>query len=449
MNRNDVINHVLGNMYSGREESGGYSYSRPSSQSGGFSVPTASSVGGVGAQSYGGGAGGGGFFPFVPLGGSGEFPEIPEDQYDYAGEYATEPEPQLGFSEATEKIREAFGEATQKAPSPAGETEVKAPRTLETPVRKPWENPVYESSVKSPIESNAPVTNRDILKDTQKTLESEKAEQPIRQKLTTQESRLDEIAKSPKEQTVTNREILKNTQAKLEAERAKQEAQRQKLSAQENRLDEIKEPSPQYSGSFGRQTSQTQVASTGVDFSGDKYLYHGRDIQGVGTSGATFEKPSLLRQGLNQVTEYMREKNENPLPELASWGLALPALAVGATVGAGTSGLAKTATAIGAGLAGASQALPSVAEPTKPKKSGTSAKAVTATTPKASTPAPVKISAPAVASTPKATTTAKPTFTDAISQIKSAFSSAISSATPKASTTTQKLTTQEKRLGKL
>ena len=413
MNRNDVINHVLGNMYSGREESGGYSYSRPHSQSGGFSVPTASSVGGVGAQSYGGGSGGGGFFPFLPLGGNDEFPEIPEDNYNYSADYA-ENEKSTSLSDAVSQIKDAFAEQAGK--NKTSETEIKAPRTLETQIEKPWiKSEEKQTEIKAP-----------------KTLQTQ-IEKPW-------------IKSDEKQSEITNRDILKGTQKKLESEKANQK----KLDLQESRLDEL---TPQYSGSFDR--GKTDVASTGVSFGGETPLYHSRDIQGVGTSGATFGKPSLLNQAFEYTTKQMKEKAENPLPELASWGLAVPALgAVSAGLGAGavSAGLSaganvlKFPTAVATAGKIASDVTSAVAEPTK--KSGTSAKAVTATTPKASTPAPVKISAP-VASTPKATTSAKPTFTDAISQIKSAFSSAISSATPKASTTTQKLTTQEKRLGKL
>ena len=421
MNRNDVINHVLGNMYSGREESGGYSYSRPSSQSGGFSVPTASSVGGVGAQSYGGGAGGGGFFPFLPLGGSDEFPDIPEDNYNYSAEYA-ENENSTSLSDAVSQIKDAFAEQAGK--NKTSETEIKAPKTLETQIEKPWiKSEEKQTEIKAP-----------------RTLETQ-IEKPW-------------IKSEEKQSEITNRDILKDTQKKLESEKANQK----KLDLQESRLDEL---TPQYSGSFNR--GKTDVASTGVSFGGDTPLYHGRDIKGVGTSGATFGKPSLLNQAFEYTTKQMKEKAENPLPELASWGLAVPALgAVSAGLGGGavSAGLSaganvlKFPTAVATAGKIASDVTSAVAEPTKPKKSGTSAKAVTASAPKASTPAPVKISAP-VASTPKASTsfsapaTAKPTFTDAISQIKSAFTSAISSATPKASTTTQKLTTQEKRLGKL
>ena len=414
MNRNDVINHVLGNMYSGREESGGYSYSRPHSQSGGFSVPTASSVGGVGAQSYGGTGGGGGFFPFLPLGGSDEFPEIPEDNYNYSADYA-ENEKSTSLSDAVSQIKDAFAEQAGK--NKTSETEIKAPKTLETHIEKPWiKSEEKQTEIKAP-----------------KTLQTH-IEKPW-------------IKSEDKQSEITNRDILKDTQKKLESEKANQK----KLNLQESRLDEL---TPQYSGSFNR--GKTEVASTGVDFSGNTPLYHGRDIQGIGTSGAIFGKPSLFSQALDYTTKQMQEKAENPLPELASWGLAVPALgAVSAGLGAGavSGGLSaganvlKFPTAVATAGKIASDVTSAVAEPTK--KSGTSAKAVTATTPKASTPAPVKISAPAVASTPKATTIAKPTFTDAISQIKSAFSSAISSATPKASTTTQKLTTQEKRLGRL
>ena len=413
MNRNDVINHVLGNMYSGREESGGYSYSRPHSQSGGFSVPTASSVGGVGAQSYGGTGGGGGFFPFLPLGGNDEFPEIPEDNYNYSADYA-ENENSTSLSDAVSQIKDAFAEQAGK--NKTSETEIKAPRTFETQIEKPWiKSEEKQTEIKAP-----------------RTLETQ-IEKPW-------------IKSEEKQSKITNRDILKDTQKKLESEKANQK----KLNLQESRLDEL---TPQYSGSFNR--GKTDVASTGVNFGGDTPLYHGRDIQGVGTSGATFGKPSLLNQAFEYTTKQMKEKAENPLPELASWGLAVPALgAVSAGLGAGavSAGLSaganvlKFPTAVATAGKIASDVTSAVAEPTKPKKSGTSAKAVTATTPKASTPAPapVKISAPAVASTPKATT-----FTDAISQIKSAFSSAISSATPKVSTTSQKLTTQEKRLGKL
>lgn len=408
MNRNDVINHVLGNMYSGREESGGYSYSRPHSQSGGFSVPTASSVGGVGAQSYGGGAGGGGFFPFLPLGGSDEFPDIPEDNYNYSAEYA-ENEKSTSLSDAVSQIKDAFAEQAGK--NKTSETEIKAPRTIETQIEKPWiKSEEKQTEIKAP-----------------RTLETQ-IEKPW-------------IKSEEKQSEITNRDILKDTQKKLESEKANQK----KLDLQESRLDEL---TPQYSGSFNR--GKTDVASTGVNFGGDTPLYHGRDIQGVGTSGATFGKPSLLNQAFEYTTKQMKEKAENPLPELASWGLAVPAGLGAGAVSAGLSAGAnvlKFLTAVATAGKIASDVTSAVAEPTK--KSGTSAKAVTATTLKASTPAPVKISAPAVASTPKATTTAKPTFTDAISQIKSAFTSAISSATPKASTTTQKLTTQEKRLGRL
>lgn len=414
MNRNDVINHVLGNMYSGREESGGYSYSRPHSQSGGFSVPTASSVGGVGAQSYGGGAGGGGFFPFLPLGGSDEFPDIPEDNYNYSAEYA-ENENSTSLSDAVSQIKDAFAEQAGK--NKTSETEIKAPKTLETQIEKPWiKSEEKQTEIKAP-----------------RTLETQ-IEKPW-------------IKSEEKQTEITNRDILKDTQKRLESEKANQK----KLNVQESRLDEL---TPQYSGSFNR--GKTDVASTGVNFGSDTPLYHGRDIQGVGTSGATFGKPSLLNQAFEYTTKQMKEKAENPLPELASWGLAVPALgAVSAGLGAGavSAGLSaganvlKFPTAVATAGKIASDVTSAVAEPTKPKKSGTSAKAVTASTPKTSTPTPVKVSAPAVAS--PATSTAKPTFTDAISQIKSAFSSAISSATPKASTTTQKLTTQEKRLGKL
>ena len=421
MNRNDIINHVLGNMYSSREESGGYSYSRPSSQSGGFSVPTPSSVGGVGAQSYGGGSGGGGFFPFLPLGGNEEFPDIPEDNYNYSADYV-ENENSTSLSDAVSQIKDAFAEQAGK--NKTSETEIKAPKTLETQIEKPWiKSEEKQTEIKAP-----------------RTLETQ-IEKPW-------------IKSEEKQSEITNRDILKDTQKKLESEKVNQK----KLDLQESRLDEL---TPQYSGSFNR--GKTDVASTGVSFGGDTPLYHGRDIQGVGTSGATFGKPSLLNQVFEYTTKQMKEKAENPLPELASWGLAVPALgAVSAGLGAGavSAGLSaganvlKFPTAVATAGKIASDVTSAVAEPTKPKKSGTSAKAVTASAPKASTPAPVKISAP-VASTPKASTsfsapaTAKPTFTDAISQIKSAFTSAISSATPKASTTTQKLTTQEKRLGKL
>lgn len=440
MNRNDVINHVLGNMYTGKEESGGYSYSRPHSQSGGFSVPTASSVGGVGAQSYGGGAGGGGFFPFLPLGGSDEFPDIPEDNYNYSAEYA-ENENSTSLSDAVSQIKDAFAEQAGK--NKTSETEIKAPKTLETQIEKPWiKSEEKQTEIKAPRTLDTQIEKPWI--------KSEEKQTEIKAPRTLETQIEKPWIKSEEKQTeITNRDILKDTQKKLESEKANQK----KLNLQESRLDEL---TPQYSGSFNR--GKTDVASTGVNFGGDTPLYHGRDIQGVGTSGATFDKPSLLNQAFDYTTKQMKEKAENPLPELASWGLAVPALgAVSAGLGAGavSAGLSaganvlKFPTAVATAGKIASDVTSAVAEPTKPKKSGTSAKAVTATTPKASTPAPVKISAPAVASTPKATSTAKPTFTDAISQIKSAFSSAISSATPKASTTTQKLTTQEKRLGKL
>ena len=435
MNRNDVINHVLGNMYSGREESGGYSYSRPHSQSGGFSVPTASSVGGVGAQSYGGGAGGGGFFPFIPLGGNDEFPDIPEDNYNYSADYA-ENEKSTSLSDAVSQIKDAFAEQAGK--NKTSETEIKAPKTLETQIEKPWiKAEEKQTEIKAPRTLETQIEKPWI--------KSEEKQTEIKAPKTLQTQIEKPWIKSEEKQSeITNRDILKDTQKKLESEKANQK----KLNLQESRLDEL---TPQYSGSFNR--GKTDVASTGVDFSGNTPLYHGRDIQGVGTSGATFGKPSLLNQAFEYTTKQMKEKAENPLPELASWGLAVPALgAVSAGLGAGavSAGLSaganvlKFPTAVATAGKIASDVTSAVAEPTKPKKSGTSAKAVTATT-----PAPVKVSAPAVASTPKATTITKPTFTDAISQIKSAFSSAISSATPKASTTTQKLTTQEKRLGKL
>ena len=267
MNRNDVINHVLGNMYSGREESGGYSYSRPHSQSGGFSVPTASSVGGVGAQSYGGGAGGGGFFPFLPLSGNDEFPEIPEDNYNYSADYA-ENENSTSLSDAVSQIKDAFAEQAGK--NKTSETEIKAPRTLETQIEKPWiKSEEKQTEIKAP-----------------RTLETQ-IEKPW--------------IKSEEKQS--------------------EKANQKKLDLQESRLDEL---TPQYSGSFNR--GKTDVASTGVNFGGDTPLYHGRDIHGVGTSGATFGKPSLLNQALDYTTKEMKEKAENPLPELASWGLAVPAL---------------------------------------------------------------------------------------------------------------------------
>lgn len=92
MTREDIINQVLRNTSIEESEDymEDYPYSRPSGQMSGFNVPLASTVGGVAAQSFGGHGMGGGF-PMLPnFGGISEFPSDGDFAAENAAEMAAE-----------------------------------------------------------------------------------------------------------------------------------------------------------------------------------------------------------------------------------------------------------------------------------------------------------------------------------------------------------------------
>lgn len=440
MTREDIINQVLRNTSIEESEDymEDYPYSRPSGQISGFNVPLASTVGGVAAQSFGGHGMGGGGFPFLPIGtGSQPFDESYSEEFsaDNAMENAS-------FNAAEQANAQQLANANANAARNAQElsTELKKSFAYDQPLEKP--------QIKSDTQifargENAVAEMREkgrLLRGEQLSKEEMESAPEVTQ------MQFGRFADTAIEQQVRER----NPQANEMEIKAKAEEIKEKV---RNSAETVKDTdfeitykdfrTPQVDGI----RDKTQVASTGRDFSDVNRIKNTeRTINGTSTVG--YNKPvadnrNMFQKGFDYLTKTAQQKAENPLPELASYALAAPALgSIGSALSAAVAPVASNVLQFPTAAAGTVGSAV-LNFPKSAAAESSSIKSQTNYTPVLWNPSTQRVDAVSSA-TPKVTTT--PTIKTAAEKVASALKNIT---TPKTTTTTQKLTTKEKRLGKL
>lgn len=447
MTREDIINQVLRNTSIEESEDymEDYPYSRPSGQMSGWNVPLASTVGGVAAQSFGGHGVGGGGFPFLPIGtGSQPFDE------SYAEEFAADNAMENAAYNAAEQANaQQLANANANAARNAQElsTELKRAFAYDQPLEKPQ------------IQSDTQIFARgeNALEEMREKGRLLRGEQLTKEQMETAKEatqmQFGRFADTAIEQQVRER----NPQANEMEIKAKAEEIKEKVRNSAESIDETdfeityKDFStPQVEGI----RDKTQVASTGRDFSDVNRIKNTeRTINGTSTVG--YNKPiadnrNMFQKGFDYLTKTAQQKAENPLPELASYALAAPALgsigsALSAAVAPVASNVLQFPTAAKVASAAGTVGSAVLNFPKSAAAESSSLKSQTNYTPVLWNPSTQRVDAVSSAA-PKVSTT--PTIKTAAEKVASALKNIT---TPKTttSTTTQKLTTKEKRLGKL
>lgn len=444
MTREDIINQVLRNTSIEESEDymEDYPYSKPAGQMSGWNVPLASTVGGVAAQSFGGHGVGGGF-PFLPIGtGTQPFDQSYTDEY--AAENAME---NASFNAAEQANAQQLANANANAARNAQElsTELKRAFAYDQPLEKPQIQSDTQIFARS---ENALEEMREkgrTLRGEQLTKEQMETAQEVRQ------MQFGRFADTAIEQQVRER----NPQANEMEIKAKAEEIKEKVRNSAETVDETdfeityKDFSlPQVEGI----RDKTQVASTGRDFSDVNRIKNTeRTINGTSTVG--YNKPvadnrNVFQKGFDYMTKTAQQKAENPLPELASYALAAPALgsigtALSAAVAPVASNVLQFPTAAKVASAAGTVGSAVLNFPKSAAAESQSLKAQTNYTPVLWNPSTQRVDAVSSAA-PKVSTT--PTIKTAAEKVASALKNITA---PKTNTTTQKLSTKEKRLGRL
>ena len=443
MTREDIINQVLRNTSIEESEDymEDYPYSRPSGQMSGFNVPLASTVGSVAAQSFGGHGVGGGF-PMLPIGtGTQPFDE------SYAEEFAADNAMEnASFNAAEQANAQQLANANANAARNAQElsTELKRAFAYDQPLEKPQ------------IQSDTQIFARgenalEEMREKGRLLRGEQlSKEQMESAPVATQMQFGRFADTAIEQQVRER----NPQANEMEIKAKAEEIKEKV---RNSAETVKETdfeitykdfrTPQVEGV----RDKTQVASTGRDFSDVNRIKNTeRTINGTSTVG--YNKPvsdnrNMFQKGFDYLTKTAQQKAENPLPELASYALAAPALgsigsALSAAVAPVASNVLQFPTAAKVASAAGTVGSAVLNFPKSAAAESSSLKAQTNYTPVLWNPSTQRVDAVSSAA-PKVTTT--PTIKTAAEKV----ASALKNITAPKSTTTQKLTTKEKRLGKL
>lgn len=447
MTREDIINQVLRNTSIEESEDymEDYPYSRPAGQMTGWNVPLASTVGGVAAQSFGGHGVGGGGFPFLPIGtGSQPFDESYSEEF--AADNAME---NAAYNAAEQANAQQLANANANAARNAQElsTELKRAFAYDQPLEKPQiqsdtqifargENAIEEMREKGRLLRGEQLSKEQMESATEAT-----------------QMQFGRFADTAIEQQVRER----NPQANEMEIKAKAEEIKEKVRNSAESIDETdfeityKDFStPQVEGI----RDKTQVASTGRDFSDVNRIKNTeRTINGTSTVG--YNKPiadnrNMFQKGFDYLTKTAQQKAENPLPELASYALAAPALgsigsALSAAVAPVASNVLQFPTAAKVASAAGTVGSAVLNFPKSAAAESSSLKSQTNYTPVLWNPSTQRVDAVSSAA-PKVSTT--PTIKTAAEKVASALKN-ISTPKTTTSTTTQKLTTQEKRLSKL
>lgn len=471
MTREEIINRIYQN--SGISELGevpfgtspvetleDYPYSLPAGVSGGFNVPSGGSVGAVGAQSFGGGRGGGGFPLMLPnLSGS-----QPESAEEYAQEYSDAKALEYAAQNAQEYASEGAESAADRARKAERDRqavqEIKE-KSADITFEKPQIKTDFEQIRARGAEAVEEMRKQGEILRGERLSAEQMARAPEAQQM--QFGRFADTARA--EQAV--RRANPNADAQQIKAKAEEIAEKSRSSAepitQEDlqitykdyripQLERIKEAS---SGTFGR--NQTQVAVSGRDFSDVNAIKnYERNIQGVSSVSPNKpieDKRNFFQRFKDFATEYA-EKSHSPqylLADLGAYALAAPALAALPLSGAASAAAPvasnvlqfPTAAKVASGAAGAAGTVlnfASRAAAESPASSGygrfaptvwnadtRSVDAITSAAPKVTTP----VSTPSISSGVK---TAAQNVVNKLNQIR---------------TNTNKLTTKEKRLGVL
>ena len=469
MTREEIINRIYQN--SGISELGevpfdtspvetleDYPYSLPGGASGAFNVPSGGSVGAVGAQSFGGGRGGGGFPLMLPnLSGS-----QPESAEEYAQEYSDAKALEYAAQNAQEYAAEGAESAAERARKAERDRqavqEIKE-QSADITFEKPQVKTDFEQIRARGAEAVEEMRKQGEIIRGERLSTEQMASAPEAQQM--QFGRFADTARA--EQAV--RRANPNADAQQIKAKAEEIAEKSRSSAdlitQEDlqitykdyrtpQLERIKEAT---SGTFGR--DQTQVAVSGRDFSDVNAIKnYERNIQGTSTVSPNKpieDKRNVIQKAFDYITKTAKESSENPLIGLGAYGLAAPALAALPLSGAASAAAPiasnvlqfPTAAKVASGAAGAAGTVlnfASRAAAESPASSGYgrfaptvwnadthSVDAITSAAPKVTTP----VSTPSLSSGVK---TAAQNVVNKLNQIR---------------TNTNKLTTKEKRLGGL
>lgn len=469
MTREEIINRIYQN--SGISELGevpfdaspvetleDYPYSLPAGASGGFNVPSGGSVGAVGARSFGGGRGGGGF----PL----MLPNLSGSQPENAEEYAQEYSDAKALEYAAQNAQEFAAEGAESAAERARKAERDRQAVQE----------IKEQSADITFEKPQVKTDFEQIR----ARGAEAVEEMRKQGEILRGERLsaDQMAIAPEAQQMQFGHFADTARAEQAVRRANPNADAQQIKAkaeeiaektrssaepitQEDlqitykdyrapQLERIKEAS---SGTFGR--NQTQVAVSGRDFSDVNAIKnYERNLQGVSSVSPNQkiqDNRNVFQKAFDYMTKTAQQSAENPLIGLGAYGLAAPALAALPLSGAASAAAPvasnvlqfPTAAKVASGAAGAAGTVlnfASRAAAESPASSGygrfaptvwnaetRSVDAITSAAPKVTTP----VSTPSLSS---GLQTAAQNVVNKLNQIR---------------TNTNKLTTKEKRLGGL
>ena len=437
-----------------------YPYSLPASAYGEFNVPSGGSVGAVGAQSFGGGRGGGGFPLMLPnLSGS-----QPESAEEYAQEYSDAKALEYAAQNAQEYAAEGAESAADRARKAERDKqavqEIKE-KSADITFERPQIKTDFEQIRARGAEAVEEMRKQGEILRGERLSADQMASAPEAQQM--QFGRFADTAQT--EQAV--RRANPNANAQQIKAKAEEIAEKSRSSAepikQEDlqitykdlrapQLERIKETA---SGTFGR--NQTQVAVSGRDFSDVNAIKnYERNIQGTSTVSPNKpieDKRNAFQRFKDSATEYA-EKSHSPqylLADIGAYGLAAPALAALPLSGAASAAAPvasnvlqfPTAAKVASGAAGAAGTMlnfASRAAAESPTSSGygrfaptvwnaetRSVDAITSAAPKVTTP----VSTPSLSSGVK---TAAQNVVNKLNQIR---------------TNTNKLTTKEKRLGGL
>lgn len=346
MTREDIINQVLRNTSIEESEDymEDYPYSRPSGQMSGFNVPLASTVGGVAAQSYGGHSLGGGF-PFLPI------VNIPTDGFNAdENAYENAAENAAWNANAAQNAQElANANANAARNAEAMRQQLAAEQSQEAK---------QQFAFDAPFEKPQIATQQEIMARGESAVEKMKeygrilrGEQLSAEQMETAENaaqmqfgRFSDTA--IKEQIIRNNPTANAQQVSAKAEEIKTKIANSAESVSQKDFEIDFKDWREMGQGFELPEVKTQVASTGRDFSNpDRIKTSERTINGqtsVGYNKPIKDNRNLLQKGFDYMTKTAQQKAENPLPEIASYALAAPALgAIGSAIGSAVAPVAS------------------------------------------------------------------------------------------------------------
>lgn len=302
-----------------------YPYSLPASASGGFNVPSAGSVGAVGAQSYGGKRGGGFGFPLMLPNLSGSQPESAEEfAEEYANEYAQERAKSAAHSAA-----ESAAERARKAERDRQAVQEIKEQSADITFEKPQIKTDFEQIRARGAEAVEEMRKQGEILRGERLSAEQMANATEAQQM--QFGRFADTART--EQTV--RRANPNANAQQIKAKAEEIAEKSRSSAEPIKQEDLQITYKDYRtpqlegirdnvGSYDR--GRTDVSSVGRNFSTmGSYQSDKETFSPKNTSPS--QQKNVFQRAFDYMTKTARESAENPLIGLGAYGLAAPALA--------------------------------------------------------------------------------------------------------------------------